>query len=76
MTFESKHSIVAHHTLAIVGDFQQTAPAGFDLDRNARRTCVDRIFDELFCDGSGTLDDFARGDLVSDVVCEDANFGP
>ena len=48
VSFESEHRIVAHHSFAVVRHLQQTPPAGFDLDRDARRARVDRIFDELF----------------------------
>ena len=75
VTLERKDRIVAHHAFAVIRDLQQAASTGFDLDRDARGARVDRIFDELFGDGSGTLNDFARGDLISDVICEDANFG-
>ena len=74
MTFESENRIVAHHAFAVVGDFQQASTAGFDLNRDVGGAGVDRILDEFLGDRSRTFNDFAGGDLIGDVICEDSNF--
>ncbi len=62
MTLEGEHRIVAHHPFAVVGDLQKAPAAAFDIDCDARRTRIDRVFDKLFGDRSRAFDDFAGGD--------------
>jgi hypothetical protein len=71
---ERENRIVAHHAFAVVRHSQQTTAARFDLDCDLRGAGVDGILDQLFGDGSGTLNHFAGGYLIGDMICEDANF--
>ena len=48
-------------------------PPGFDLDFDAVRAGVEAVLDQLLDDGSRPLDDFAGGDLIDEVVVEDAD---
>ena len=54
--------------MAVVDDADELAAAGFDLDTNARGAGVEGVFEELFDYGCGAFDDFARGDLIGDLV--------
>ena len=62
-----------HHAVAVVGDADELAAAGFDLDADAGGAGVERVFEQLFDDGGGAVDDFAGGDLVGDLVGQDAD---
>ena len=68
MPFECKYRVVADHSFTIVGDPHQAAAAELDVDLDARRSGVDRVFDKLFYDRRGTLDHLAGGDLVGQIV--------
>ena len=61
------------HAVAVVGDADELAAAGFDLDADAGGAGVEGVFEQLFDDGGGALDDFAGGDLVGYLVGEDAD---
>ncbi len=52
------------HPLAVVLDADERLAAHLDRHADARRAGVDGVLDELLHDRRGTLDDFARGDLV------------
>ena len=73
MALEGEESVVADHAVAVVGDADELAASGFDLDADAGGSGVERVFEELFDDGGGALDDFAGGDLVGHEVGEDAD---
>src|ERR1041385_3009338 len=74
VTFESEHGIGAHHAFTIVGNLQQATAAGFDLDRDSSGAGVDRILNQLLGDRRRPLNNFTGGDLIGDVICEDADF--
>jgi hypothetical protein len=59
--------------VAVVGDTDELASSGFDLDADTGSTGVERVFEEFFDDGGGAFDDFAGGDLVRHEVREDAD---
>ncbi len=61
------------HAVAVVGDADELAAAGFDLDADAGGSGVEGVFEEFFDDGGGALDDLAGGDLVRHEVGEDAD---
>ena len=48
---------------AVVGDADEGEAALADLDGDVRGAGVERVLDQLFDDGGGTLDDLAGGDL-------------
>ncbi len=73
MTFEGEQSIVADHAMAVVGDADEFAAAGFDLDTDASGAGVNGVLKQFLDDGGRTLDDLAGGDLVRDLVGEDVD---
>ena len=73
VAFKREESIVLDHAVAVVGDTDELAAAGFDFDTDAGGSGIEGVFEELFDDGGGTLDDFAGSDLVGYQVGEDAD---
>ena len=73
MALEGEHRVVARHPLAVVRDAQEPSAARLDVQLDPPRSRVDRVLDKLLGDRRRALDDLARGDLVGDVVGEDAN---
>jgi hypothetical protein len=58
--------ILARHSASVVSDTNELVSAFLDKNVDARRTCVERILDELFDNRRWALDYFTRGDLVGD----------
>ena len=52
---------------AVIDNADQRETALADLDGDLRGAGVERIFDQLFDDGGGALDDLPRGDAVHDL---------
>ena len=73
VALEAEQRVVADHAVSVIGDAEELAAAGFDVDADAGRAGVDGVFEELFDDGGGALDDLAGGDLVGDLIGEDAD---
>jgi hypothetical protein len=73
VALEGEEGIVAYHAVAVVCDADELSTAGLNFDANTGGPGVERIFEELFNDRSGTFDDFTGGDLVRHEVREDAN---
>ncbi len=65
----------AVHAGAVVGDAGELDAAGLDVDADAAGAGVERVFQQLFHDARGALDDFPRGDLVGEVLREEADRG-
>jgi hypothetical protein len=70
VTLYGKNCIIARHSLAVINDPDQSAPAELDVDVDPCRTCVDRVFHELLNNRRGPLDHFACCDLVREIVRE------
>jgi hypothetical protein len=68
MTFECQKGVIPNHPFAVVGNFQEPASAGLDVYHDAFRTGVNRILDQFLCNRSRSLDDFAGGNLVGNVI--------
>src|SRR6266536_6021817 len=75
VTFKRKQSVVSDHSVTIISHFKQPPATAFDFDRDAACTGVDRILDQLFCHRGRPLDYFTGGDLIGDVIRENANLG-
>jgi hypothetical protein len=73
VALEGEQGVVAIHALAVVGDADQLAPAGFHFHANARGAGVQRILQELLHDGGRTVDHLAGGDLIGDLVGKNAD---
>ena len=68
MALEGQQSVVAIHAAAVVGDADQLAPAGLDLDADAVGPGVQSVLQQLFNDGGRPVHHLARGDLVGNLV--------
>jgi hypothetical protein len=73
VAFEGEEGVVAAHAEAVIRDTDQAASAGTDFDGDAGGLGIEGILDEFLDDGSGTFDDFAGGDLIGDVIWEEAD---
>ena len=67
VAFQAEQRVVTAHAGAVVGHAHETAAAGLNLDGEARRLRVERVFDQLLHDAGGAFDHFAGGDLIGDV---------
>ncbi len=67
MTLERQPRVFRPHAFAVILDAHQPLAAQFDVHLDASRPGVDGVFDELFGDRRGTLDDLARGDLIRQI---------
>src|SRR5665213_4170883 len=65
---KGQQRIVVNHSAAIVNHANHAFAAGFDFHANRLRSSVERVFEQLFYDGRGPLDDFAGGDFVRNVL--------
>jgi hypothetical protein len=73
MAFEGQDRIVAHHAGAVIGNFQEPAAACFHVNYDMSRTGVNSILDEFFGNRRWPFDNFARGNLVGNMVWQNAN---
>ncbi len=71
MPLDGEPRILRIHPAAVVFDAQRLLAADLDRHRNARRTSVERVLDQLFDDRRRTLHYLARSDLVRKVWRED-----
>ena len=53
VALEGEEGVVADHAVAVVGDADEFAAAGFDFDADAGGSGVEGVFEELFDDGGG-----------------------
>ncbi len=68
MALKGKQGVVGNHAGAVVDDLDQFFAAGLHVDTDAGRSGINRVLDEFLDDGCGTLDNFAGGDLVGNVL--------
>jgi hypothetical protein len=47
MSFESQDGVVTNHSFAIVSDFEQSAPARFNLDGDSSSAGINTVFDKF-----------------------------
>ncbi len=73
VAFEGQQGIVAVHALAVVGDADEAAAAGLDFDANAVGAGVQGILQQFLDHGGRAIDNLAGGDLVGNLVGENAD---
>ena len=73
MSLERKKRVVAQHAAAIVGDLNELFAARFNVDPNAGRTGIQRIFEQFFDHRSRTFYYLASGDLIGNVLRQYVN---
>ena len=67
MTFDRQPGVLGLHPFPIVLDAEQLLSAQLDRHRDARRVGIERVLDQFLDDRGGAFDDFAGGDLVSEM---------
>src|SRR6185437_4007955 len=65
--------VVPMHPGAVVGDADQLHPARLHVDSDAPRAGVDRVLHQLLDHAGRPLDHLPRGDLVGEIVGQDAD---
>ncbi len=73
VALEGQQRVVAHHAHAVVGEADQAAAAGFDIQAEFGRAGVERVFEQFLDDAGRALDHFSGGDFIGDVVGENAD---
>ena len=73
MALEGQEGIIAHHAAAVIGDLDQLLAAGLHLHADATRPRIQRILEQFLYHRRRTLDDFACGDLVDDLLGKNVN---
>ena len=73
VTLERDCQLLTRNPAAIIAHANEAGAAALHLDLDARRASVEAVLDQLLHDRGRTLDDLARGDLVDQVVRQDAN---
>ena len=58
---------------AVVGQADQAAAAGFDIEAKFGGSGVERVFEQLLDDAGRPLDHFSGRDFIGDVVGENAD---
>jgi len=58
---------LGRHSAAVVGDFDAVEPTSGQADGDARRTGIERVFDQLLEGASRALDHLARGDAIDEL---------
>ena len=71
MPFHAQEHVVPGHTATVVAYFDESLPAGPDLDRNPVCTRIDAVVDQFPGYGCGSLDDLSRSDLGGDPLWKD-----
>src|SRR5262249_54416314 len=66
MPLDRERQLLRIHTDAVVGDGDEALTPVLQRHLDARRTRIDRIFDQLFDRRSRPLDDFAGGDAIDE----------
>src|SRR5213078_631289 len=73
MAFDGEPCILRAHPFAIVLHSDQTLAAKINEDVNPTCSGIDRVFDQLFDDGGGPLDDLAGRYLVGKIGGKEGN---
>jgi hypothetical protein len=59
--------------VAVIGDADELAAAGFDFDADTRSSGVERVLEQFLDHGRGTIDDLAGRDLIGHLVGENTD---
>ena len=73
VAFQTEQRVVPAHAGAVVGHPDEAASAGLDFDGDARGLGVERVFNEFLHDTGRALDHLAGGDLIGDLLGEQAD---
>ena len=73
MAFDGQPQLGRRHPAAVVGDRHEVDTAILELDRDPRRSRIDRVLDQLLQRRRGPFDDLAGGDLIDQLVGQAAD---
>jgi hypothetical protein len=73
VALKSQERIIAIHALAVVGDADELAAAGFHFYADAICAGIERVLQQLFDDGGGTIDDLTGSNLIRHLVGKNTN---
>ena len=73
VAFEAEQRVVAAHAKSIVRHADKAAPAREDFHREMRGLGVEGVLDELLHDAGRALDHLAGGDLIGDLLRQQAD---
>ena len=73
MALKGQQGVVAVHAVAVVGDADQLAPAGFDLDADAVGAGIERVLQQFLDHRGRPVHHLAGGDLVGNLVRKNAD---
>jgi hypothetical protein len=68
VALKGEQSIIAVHSMAIVGDANELSATGFDFDPDSGRTGVEGVLEQFFYNGGWAVDYLTCGDLVGHLV--------
>jgi len=73
VALQTKQGIVAAHADAIVRDTDKTSSASLDFDGDAIGLSIESIFNQFLDDTRRPFNDFARRDLIGDMIGKQAD---
>jgi hypothetical protein len=68
VAFQAKQRVIPAHADAVISYSNQASPAGPNFDCDASRLSIESVFDQFLDDACRPFDDFARRDLVGDMI--------
>ncbi len=73
MPGDGDRKLIRDYSAAVVPDPDESDTTALHVDFDPARAGVQAVLDQLFDDRGGALNDFARGDLVDELVGKDAD---
>ena len=73
MARQRERQLGGGNSAAVVAHAREPHAARFDFHLDALRAGVEAVLHQLLDDGSRPLDDLAGGDLIDEVIVEDAD---
>jgi hypothetical protein len=68
MTFKREDGVISRHAFSVISYAQEPSPASFNVNLDPKRTRINRIFHELFCNRRRPLDHLTGGDLICKLI--------
>jgi hypothetical protein len=68
MTSKAGQGVVRAHAFPVIRNSNQLPAAFLNIYGNPRCPCIERIFQQLFHDGSRSLDDLASRNSISYII--------
>ena len=68
MSRQRERQVLAAYAIAIIGDADQLDAAAGEVDVDLARSGIEAVLEDLFERRGGTVDHFAGGDLVDQLI--------